>query len=152
MIDEQLASFVEEGIFIALATRNAALEPNGARVIAARVDTGGTHLVLFLTTIAARGVLPDLESTGQAAVCFARPPDERACQIKGEFAGAREASEDERAMVQGQWDRWLDRLTTIGFSRATYEHWPSWPCVALRVRVTAIFNQTPGPGAGAPLA
>ena len=77
MIDEQLASFVEQGIFIALATRNAALEPNGARVVAARVDTGGTHLVLFLTTIAARGVLADLESTGQAAVCFARPPDER---------------------------------------------------------------------------
>jgi len=151
MIDEQLASFVEEGIFIALATRNAGLEPNGARVVAARVEAGGTHLVLFLTTVAARGVLPDLESTGQAAVCFARPPDERACQIKGEFAGAREAREDEQAMVQGQWDRWLDRLTTIGFSRATYEHWLSWPCVALRVRVTAIFNQTPGPGAGAPL-
>jgi len=151
MIDEQLASFVEEGIFIALATRNATLEPNGARVVAARVDDGGTHLVLFLTPVAAREVLPDLESTGQAAVCFARPPDERACQIKGEFAGVRDATEDERAMVQGQWDRWLDRLTTIGFSRATYAHWPSWPCVAMRVRVTAIFNQTPGPGAGAPL-
>src|SRR5688572_27843014 len=138
MIDEPLASFVEEGIFIALATRNAGLEPNGARVVAARVEAGGTHLVLFLTTVAARGVLPDLESTGQAAVCFARPPDERACQIKGEFAGARDAGEDERAMVQEQWDRWLDRLTTIGFSRATFAHWPSWPCVALRVRVTAI--------------
>ena len=151
MIDEQLASFVEEGIFIALATCNAALEPNGAHVVAARVEDGGTHLVLFLTPVAARGVLPDLESTGQAAVCFVRPPDERACQIKGEFAGTRDAIEGERAMVQGQWDRWLDRLTTIGFSRAMYAHWPSWPCVAMRVRVTAIFNQTPGPGAGGPL-
>ena len=151
MIDEQLASFVEEGIFIALATRNDRLEPNGARVVAACVEAGGTHLVLFLTTVAARSVLPDLESTGEAAVCFARPPDERSCQIKGQFAGMRDATEDERAMVQAQWDRWLDRLTTIGFSRATYAHWPSWPCLAMRVRVTAIFNQTPGPGAGAPL-
>ena len=115
------------------------------------METGGTHLVLFLTTLASRSVLPDLQSTGQAAVCFARPPDERACQIKGEFAGAREASEGERAIVEGQWARWLDRLTTIGFSRATFGHWPSWPCVAIHVRVTAIFNQTPGPGAGAPL-
>jgi hypothetical protein len=151
MIDTQLASFLEEGIFIALATCNERLEPSGARGVAAVVEPDGTHLVVFVTTLAATGVLANLESSGQAAVCFARPPDERACQIKGAFAGARAASDGEREVVQGQWGRWLDRLTTIGFDRATFEHWPSWPCVAIRVRVNAIFNQTPGPGAGAPL-
>jgi len=151
MIDPQLASFLEEGIFIALATRNERLEPNGARVIAVAVEPDGAHLQAFLPVPAARDVLPDLESNGQVAICFARPPDERACQIKGECAGTRDASDEEREMVQGQWDRWLDRLTTIGFDRATFAHWPSWPCVAVRVRVRAIFNQTPGPGAGGPL-
>jgi hypothetical protein len=150
MIDTQLASFLEEGIFIALATGNERLEPSGARGIAAVVERDGTHLVVFITTLAAAHVLPNLESSGQAAVCFARPPDERACQIKGAFAGARTASEDEREVVQGQWSRWLDRLGTIGLVPA-FKHWPSWPCVAIRVRVGAIFNQTPGPGAGAPL-
>jgi hypothetical protein len=29
-----------------------------------------------------------------------------------------------------------------------YESWQVWPCVAVRVRVTALFDQTPGPGAG----
>ena len=152
MIDTELAAFLQEGIGIQLATRNAALEPNGVRVVAARVEKDGTHVVAYVPEISARHVLPDLESNGQAALVFARPPDERACQVKGMFAGARSSTDDERAVVEAQWDRWLDRLVTIGLPRAAFEHWVTWPCVAIRVRVNAIFNQTPGPGAGARLA
>jgi hypothetical protein len=28
--------------------------------------------------------------------------------------------------------------------------WVTWPAVAIRLRATAVFNQTPGPDAGAP--
>ena len=114
--------------------------------------------IIWQTTIeqgpdaAVSQVLSDLESNGQAALVFARPPDERACQVKGTFTSARPASEAERAGVEAQWDRWRDRLASIGVARATLEPWITWPCTAIRVRVTAIFNQTPGPNAGAPLA
>jgi len=151
MIDPQLASFLQEGIFIDIATRTARLEPNGARAVAAAVEADGAELIVFLPEVSAKGVLPDLESNGQIAVGFARPPDERACQIKGTFSGTREATEHDRALVEAQRSRWLNRLTTIGMEKAFFEHWPSWPCVAIRVRVQAIFNQTPGPGTGAPL-
>jgi len=97
-------------------------------------------------------VLPDLQSNGQAALVFARPPDERACQLKGTFTNAQPATAAERAGVEAQWDRWLDRLASIGVARATLEPWITWPCTAIRLRVTAIFDQTPGPNAGAPLA
>jgi hypothetical protein len=152
MIDQELAAFFQEGIAIQLGTRNDHLEPSGVRVVAAAVEPDGSHVVAYVPTAAARHVLPDLESNGQAAIVFARPPDERACQLKGTFAGARAATADEREFVQAQWNRWLDRLTTIGIGRPTFEHWTTWPCVAIRIRVNAIFNQTPGPGAGAPLA
>jgi len=102
-------------------------------------------------TAGARHVLPDLEANGQAALVFARPPDERACQVKGVFTGVRAADAAERPFVLDQWDRWLGRLETIGYPRATWENWAAWPCVAIRVRATALFNQTPGPGAGAAL-
>jgi hypothetical protein len=152
MIDKELASFLQEGIAIQLGTRNARLEPDGVRVVAAMVEDDGRHVVAYVPDISARDVLPDLESNGQAALVFARPPDERACQLKGTFAGERAATADERAIVQAQWDRWLDRLASIGVARPAFDHWPAWPCVAIRVQVTAIFNQTPGPGAGARLA
>jgi hypothetical protein len=149
MIDRELASFLQEGIAIQLGTRNAGLEPNGVRAVAARVEEDGTHIVAYVPELAVHHVLPDLESNGHAALVFARPPDERACQLKGTFAGMRAATADERDAVQAQWDRWLERLTTIGVARPVFEHWVMWPCVAIRVRVDAIFNQTPGPGAGA---
>ena len=152
MIDVELAAFLQEGIAIQLGTRNARCEPNGVRVVAVTVDGDGRHLVAYVPDAAAPQVLSDLESNGQAALVFARPPDERACQVKGTFTGARPASAEERAGVEAQWDRWLDRLASIGVARATLEPWITWPCTAIRLRVTAIFNQTPGPNAGSPIA
>ena len=151
MIDRELAAFLEEGIGIEIGTRNAHLEPSGARVIAVLVEDDGRHVVAYVPDPSSTRVLPDLESNGHVALVCARPPDERACQLKGLFAGARAAADEERALVEGQWARWLDRLTTIGFARETFAHWSTWPCTAVRMRVTDIFNQTPGPGAGARL-
>ena len=148
MIQKELAAFLEEGIAINIGTRSAALQPNGARVVAVKVDDDGRHVTAFVPAAAAPLLVPDLEASGQAALVFARPPDERACQVKGAFAGARPATDDERPFVVDQWARWMRRLETIGLPRMAYESWQVWPCVAVRVQVTALFDQTPGPGAG----
>ena len=105
----------------------------------------------YVPKAAAPQVVPDLESNRQAALVFARPPDERACQVKGVFVEARAARASERPFVSEQWGRWVHRLGSIGFPPAATENWQTWPCVAIRLRVTALFNQTPGPGAGAAL-
>ena len=151
MIDKELAAFLEEGIGIQIGTRNASLMPNGARVVAARVEDDGTHLTAFVPARAASQVVPDLEANGQAAIVFARPPDERSCQVKGVFAGMGATGAAEERFVREQWQRWLERLTTIGLPLSTLEGWDAWPCVAIRIRVTALFNQTPGPNAGSVL-
>jgi hypothetical protein len=151
VIDREFAAFLEEGIAIQLGTRNKRLEPNGVRVVAVKVDEDGTHLTAFVTTGSAPRVLPDLKANGQTALVFARPPDERACQVKGVFAGARPAKAAEKRFVLDQSDRWLARLESIGYPRAAWDNWTTWPCMAIRVRVTALFNQTPGPNAGAAL-
>jgi hypothetical protein len=151
MIDKELAAFLEEGIGIQIGTRDASLAPNGARVVAVRVEDEGTHLTAFVPARAASQVLPDLEANGQAAIVFARPPDERSCQVKGMFAGMGATGAAEERFAREQWGRWLQRLTTIGLPLATLEGWDAWPCVAIRIRVTALFNQTPGPNAGVAL-
>ena len=148
MIDKELAAFLEEGIAIQIGTRNDKLEPNGARVVAVRVEEGGTHVVAFMPERAAALVAPDLEANGQAALVFARPPDERSCQVKGVFERMSAAASDDERFVREQWRRWLERLTTIGLPLSTLQGWDVWPCMAVRLRVTALFNQTPGPNAG----
>lgn len=151
MIDPALARFLEEGLGIHIGTRNHRLQPNGARVAAVRVEDAGSHLLAYVPAIAAARVLPDLEANGLAAVMFARPVDDRACQLKGTFVSARDVTEEERAFVRAQWTAFLENLERIGIPRQATDGWVTWPSVAVRLKVTAVFNQTPGPDAGAQL-
>jgi len=149
MIEPDLRAFLEGGLGIHIGTRTARLEPNGARALAVRVEDDRLHLVVYLAEVAARRVVPDVRANGAIAVGFARPVDERACQIKGIFVEARPASDDERTVIEQQWKGFQDNLERIGIPRVGSSGWITWPAVAIRFRATTIFEQTPGPDAGA---
>ena len=152
MLDKTLTEFLEQGLAIHMGTRDAALRPNGCRVTAVRVEDQGRHLVAYLPKAATAAVLEDLQNNGQAAVSFARPTDDRAVQVKGEFISARDAEPSEEAFVLDQWQALLRELDMIGLAALTSTStWLMWPCVAVKIRVTAVFSQTPGPEAGAVL-
>lgn len=149
MIDPDLAAFLQEGLAIHVGTRDDGLVPNGARVTAVRVDEDGAHLTAYVPKVAEMRVLPNLAANGQAALCFVRPIDERAYQVKGTFVSSRDATDAERAFVTAQWEGFVRNIEIIGLQRALSERWRMWPCIAVRLRVSALFNQTPGPKAGA---
>jgi hypothetical protein len=149
MIDPDLRAFIEGGVGIHIGSRGSRLEPNGARVTAVRVEEDLLHLLVYVPDVAASRVLPDLKTNGAAAVVFARPIDDRACQIKGIFAGSRPAADEERGHVEQQWDAFLTSLEQIGIPRAGAAGWIIWPSTVIRLRATALFEQTPGPQAGA---
>lgn len=152
MIDEALATFLQQGIAINIGTRNERLEPNAAYAPAALVDADGTHVVVYVPTVGADLVLRDLAANGQAALVFARPEDDRACQVKGVFVSAREATDEEQPAVRAQWAGFMRQLEIIGTPGESERAWVIWPCVAIRLRVTALYSQTPGPDAGKALA
>jgi hypothetical protein len=152
MIDEQLAAFLHDGVGIHLGTRDQHLEPSGARAISAKVIDDGRQLVVFMSAVAAKRVLPDLKSNRQAAVVFGRPVDERACQVKGMFVSSRRVKPQERVAAQAQWDAFLANLEQIGIPRVSTRTWISAADVAITLQVTNIFEQTPGPNAGKTLA
>lgn len=151
ILSPSLITFLEQGVSIHMGTRNARLEPNGVRVIAVKVTDDRAHLVAYLAASDAALVLADLEDNGQAAVAFARPADDRACQIKGQHVSTRDAEPSELAMVQQQWAGLLDQLQMVGIPPVATQGWSTWPCVAVTLQVTAAFDQTPGPGAGSVL-
>ena len=152
MIQPQLAEFLQQGVGIYIGTRNASVEPNGARAIAARVEEDGARLIVYLADVAAERVLPDLHANGQAAVTFGRPVDERAVQVKGTFVAARAARDDEKPLLEAQWEGFTRQLEMIGVSREARSAWATWPATAIALKPTAIFEQTPGPSAGQQLA
>ena len=152
MVTGELAAFLSGQIDIHIGTRDANLRPNSARASAVRVEDDGEHVVAFVPALGADAVLRDLDSNGQAALFVGRPPDNLAYQLKGTLMDARPAAADERAYIEQFWASFLEAMAVIGFDRAIFAHWPVWPSVAIRMRVTAVFRQTPGPGTGAPVA
>jgi hypothetical protein len=150
-VSEATARFLEAGRSITVATRDDALEPDGAPAWAARVHDDGGHLTLFLHEEAARGMLRNLEAHPEIAILFDQPSASRACQVKGTFLSSRRARAAERALVERQVEGLLRELEAIGIPRAMTTAWRTWPCLALDVRIERLFEQTPGPGAGEPL-
>ena len=152
MIDGELAAFLQEGLGIHIGTRNERLEPNGARGLALKVDDDGTHFTVFLAKVAAARILSDLKSNGFAAVTIGRPVDERACQVKGTFVSARAAKAAEREHIVAQFEGFRNQLAAIGIPPDGSSRWVTWPAVAIRLKATAVFNQTPGAEAGKQIA
>jgi hypothetical protein len=152
MIDRDLAAFLQEGLGIHIGTRNQRLEPSGARALAVKVEEDGLHFVVFLAKVAAARILPDLQASGFAAVTIGRPVDERACQVKGAFVSSRAAKASERQEIVAQFEGFRDQLQAIGIPREGSSQWVTWPAVAIRLKVTAVFNQTPGADAGKQIA
>jgi hypothetical protein len=151
MLDPTLAAFLQEGLGIHIGTRNQRLEPNGARALAVVVEDDGAHLVVYVAEVAAARLLPDLADNGRVAVSFGRPVDDRACQVKGDMVSVRPAELSERELIRAQFDGFLGSLERIGIPRAGAANWALWPAVAIRLKATAVFEQTPGPAAGTPI-
>jgi len=151
MLNRTLAAFLQEGLGIHIGACNERLEPNGARALAVTVDEDGTHLEVFLAEVAAARLIPDLNANGNAAVSFGRPIDDRACQVKGVLVAVRPAEPHEREPIRTQFEAFLSSLERIGIPRASAANWPRWPAVAIRLKATAVFEQTPGPAAGKPM-
>lgn len=152
MIPRALANFLEQGLSIHIGTRDEDLRPAGARAAAAVVEGSGEHLVVFIADVAVARLLDDIRGNGQVAVDFGRPEDDRACQVKGSVLEIRPATLEEQPTVLTQWQGFLSQLEKIGIPRKMATGWAHWPATAIRLKVTAVFEQTPGPLAGTPIA
>ena len=150
-ISTELAEFLQSGLSVVVGTRNGDLDPDGAVAWAIRVHEGGDQVTVFLHEIAAREMLRNLKSHPGIAIDIDQPTSHRACQVKGVYLSSRRARPEERALVHRQLEGLATDLEAIGIPRPMTTGWKVWPCMALEVRVTQLFEQTPGPGTGGPL-
>ena len=148
VISTELAAFLESGLSIVVATRDADLQPDGAIAWAARVRKDGKRLTVYLHEQAASEMLRNLEQHPGIALAFDLPTSHRACQVKGNFVGVRPARATERKEVERQVDRFSNDLEHVGIPREMGAGWQPWPCVAFEIEVTQLFEQTPGRGTG----
>jgi hypothetical protein len=147
MLDPKLAAFVQSGVAVIVATRDAELRPTISRGWGPLVPADGASLVLCVEADC-RG---DLQATGDLAATFSRPTTYRSVQIKGAANGVAEPSGADRKRVAEHHAAFAAEAGQIGVSPAQARRLLLDDLVTVTVTVSAVFDQTPGPRAGARL-
>jgi hypothetical protein len=151
VLDEDHAAFIQSGVSVVVATRNAALVPDAVRGCGCRVSRDRRSVTVLVESLRIGSVVADIEANGMIAVVFSQPSTHRTIQLKGTDARVVRVSPRDRDLVEQHLTAWVDELTAIGyrpeFARAVHGDAPD-AMVALVFTPTAAFQQTPGPGAG----
>lgn len=152
MISADLAPLLESGVSILVGTRDGNLVSECTRGLGARVEAGGTELTTFVSEPLAGRTLENVADNHRIAVCFTRPIDHYSIQIKGRVLEVREASDEDLALVDRYRAGVARTLAEIGLPTRFTMRIATRPCWAIRFAAESMFVQTPGPGAGNPLA
>lgn len=153
-LSPEQAAFVQSGVSVVAASRDASLTPMLARAIACRVSPDRRRVTLFLRSGSSRDLLRNLEENGALAAVFSQPSTHRTLQLKGgEAALAPPRPADFKAMAR-QVDALVAELVSVGLAEVwvrTFLAFTPQEVVAVSFVPRAAYVQTAGPGAGAPL-
>lgn len=151
MIGDELAAFIESGVSVLVGTRDERLVPDATRGLGARVERGGEELTVWLAAAVGARAVANARATGRIAVCFSAFENHRSYQVKGALLELRDGVAADRPFLEACRARFVERWGKVGVPPRVALRLSTWPCHALRLRVERLFDQTPGPGAGAPL-
>lgn len=153
LLDAARAAFLAGPVSINVASRDAALVPSVARAYGCRVDAG-RRVTLFLAEARAAAVLRDLAAGAPIAVIFSRPRTHVSLQLKADRAELMPLTEADRAIMHAYADAFGAEVRALAHSAAFAEKLMQGcfeAAVAARFTPTTLFEQTPGPRAGARL-
>jgi hypothetical protein len=152
VIPPELISFLEGGLGFIVATVSPDGEPHATRAWGITVESAADGRVRLLLDAHDAPALASLTPESKIAVTGAHVPTLRSVQLKGraERLEPATAADDERAA------RHIDQFfgdiqETDGTPRELPERLVPSAYVACTARVEELFDQTPGPGAGAPI-
>jgi hypothetical protein len=151
-----LLAFLQQGLSLYAGSTDASGWPQVARAFAVRA-LPGPQLALAVPVESAAGLLAGIEATKQVALVLCKPTTHFTVQIKGRDACV-------EPLVAAQWpelprnrEAFGAEILPFGFGESFAEAWFSIAANAVdafrTVRFTpcGAWNQTPGPGAGAPM-
>ena len=154
LLDEANAAFIQSGVSIIAASRDAINMPTVVRALGCWVAPDRRRVKVFVARSQAAALLDGVGATGAIAVVFTQPSSHRAIQLKGTDATVSALGAGEREIVAALVEEFAADLVPLGFpSPFVCALLGSEPddLVAIAFTPTAAFSQTPGARAGAPL-
>ena len=151
VLDEDHASFIQGGVSVVVATRDAGLVPQVARGCGCRVSRDRRRVTVLVEPARVGTLLEDIASSGLVAVVFSQPSTHRTIQLKGTDARQLQVTAADRAVAARHLESWVAELTRIGYREEfarVVRGLADRGLAAITFTPSAAFQQTPGPGAG----
>lgn len=151
MLTSKQRDLINSRCDVVVSSRNDRLMPSVCWGMGGHVDEDGRRATVWLRRDQARDVVADVRANARLAVVFCVPHTSVALQVKGEDAGVRAATEADAPHLQAHIDNLVREIELVQlsetFTRTLFEQ-PLEELVAIEFTVSAVFQQTPGPGAG----
>lgn len=151
--DEQIA-FIQGNVTIYAAAMATDLTPRIARAAGCRVDAEHHRVTIFLSAARASELLAAVRAQRALAVVYSQPGMHKALQLKTRTADIVDLQQHDAIFIRDYCDRMIAHIAPLGFTpdmlRAFFAI-PLSDAIALQFTPCAIFDQTPGPNAGAAL-
>lgn len=126
--------------------------PSVCRAVAVSAKDDLSTVTVYVPVATGQESIANIATTRRVAVGCTYPLDNTSIQLKGTTAGVRMAREDERALLEERIEQFAATLDLVGLPPHITRKLAHWPAFAVELTVEEIFDQTPGPRAGSPLA
>lgn len=154
LLDASQAAFLAGPVAIGMASHDAQGVPSLSRAYGCRVSPDRREVVVFLSRRRSAPLLRDLAAGAPVAVVFSRPLTHETLQLKAERVRLGELAAGDREIMQAAGVAFRGELLHLGhaepFCRALVAPGAD-AAVAVAFTPAAVYEQTPGPGAGARL-
>jgi hypothetical protein len=157
-LTEEIAQLANSGgLAVIVGTRDAHLVPELVRAWGVRVGPSRDQLELCVPMSSGRRTLANIADNRQVAVTLTMPTTYRSFQVKGDVLETTTPSPDDRERVTRHYQAFASEVAALGLSidraaqlfEADLKRGPDM--MKIRVAIDALFDQTPGPGAGSRL-
>ena len=155
LLDEGAAAFLHRpGISITAASPDGRNVSRIGRCLGCRVTADREKVTVFIPSAQYQGFFDALATSRAIAVVFSYPSTHQTLQLKGIDAAVAPLAPGDAEIVARHVDNFAEELGALGYPRDVVRT-SQW-CEAAELRAvtftpSAAFEQTPGPGAGAPL-
>ena len=147
-------TFILKGVSISVAARDVRLVPSLTRALGCRLSADGARLRIILVRSQSEDVLRDVDAKGILAVVFTEPTTHRTLQIKGMDGRLEPAVPEDWDCIHFSEQAFAAEIGQLGFDAAFTArlfHADESDVVVISFTPQAVFQQTPGPNAGAQL-
>lgn len=154
LLDAAQAAFLAGPVAVGMASHDGDGVPSLSRAFGCKVSPDRREVTVFLSRLRSGALLRDLAAGQPVAAVFSRPLTHETLQLKAGQVVLRDLAPGEREIMEAAGEAFIAELVPLGYAESFCRALMSPSAdeaVAATFTPTALYEQTPGPRAGARL-